>query len=127
MNKKINLLQLNKGSANYENKLNDIDYITKKYKPDIMCISEANLKCSNQNVINHYKDYNIEFNKMSNNIDISHNILLVNNKLSYVRCLDLEDENTCTIWIEIKIPKCKSLTDVVFSGGGFNKISNENF
>ena len=74
----------------------------------------ANLKCSNQSVVNHYKDFKIEYNKMSNNIDISRNILLVNNKLSYTRRLDLEDDITCTIWIEIKIPKCKP---VLIMGG----------
>ncbi len=108
-NTKLNLLLTNKGNANFENKINETQITISSHKPDIMCISEANLKASTTNIGTYFPDYNIELNKMSNNINISRNILLINNKISYKRRLDLEDEITCTIWIQVNIPKKKPI------------------
>ena len=108
-NTKLNLLQLNKGNANFENKINEINHTMAEHLPDIMCISEANLKYSNKNIINNFPDHNIELNKMAKNIDVSRNILIINNKISYKRRYDLEDEITSTIWIQVNIPRKKSI------------------
>ena len=108
-NTKLNLLQINKGNSNFQTKLNEINSTIQTYHPDIMCISEANLKQSNKSLVNKYPDYNFEFNKLSNSIDISRNILMINSKIAYKRRLDLEENSTCTIWIQINIPKKKPI------------------
>lgn len=109
-NNTLKLLQLNKGSSNFENKINDVQNIINKYKPDIMCLSEANIKKSyKQNILSSFPEYNIELNSMSNNIDISRNAIIINNKIAYSRRYDLENDFTCTIWIEIYIPNCKPI------------------
>ena len=104
-NHKLNLMQYNKGNANFENKINDINDIMQNHKPDIMCISEANLKASNLNILNNFPDHNIEHNLMSRDIDTSRNILIINKNISYKRRYDLEENFTCTIWIQISIPR----------------------
>ena len=114
-NHKLNLMQYNKGNANFENKINDINDIMQNHKPDIMCISEANLKASNLNILNNFPDHNIEHNLMSRDIDTSRNILIINKNISYKRRYDLEENITCTIWIQISIPKKKK--QVLLMGG----------
>ena len=74
-----------------------------------MGVSEANIKESYKQNCNFFPEYNIELNKMSSKYDISRNCTFINNKISYKRRLDLEDNLTCTIWIEVFIPKSKSL------------------
>merc|ERR1712080_529485 len=108
-NTKLNLLQFNKGSANFENKINNINEILQTHQPDVMCVSEANLNISKLGICDKFPNHNIELNKMSKIIDISRNIILIDNKLSYKRRYDLEDNNTCTIWLQINIPKKKPI------------------
>ena len=108
-NTKLNILQYNKGSANFENKINDIHKIMDDHKPDIMCISEANVKLSNINLNKSFPNHVIELNKMSKIINISRNILIINKNISYKRRYDLEDESTCTIWVQVNIPKRKAI------------------
>lgn len=114
-NTKLNLMQYNKGNANFENKINAINDIIQKHKPDVMCISEANLKASNFNILNNFPEHNIEHNLMSKDMDISRNILMINKNISYKRRYDLEDNITCTIWIQVNIPKKKK--SILIMGG----------
>merc|ERR1712240_503900 len=54
-----------------------------------------------------YKDYKIEHTRMSINRNQSRNILMIKDYIIYKRRTDLEDQDTSTVWIEIKIPKNK--------------------
>ena len=46
---------------------------------------------------------------MSVNTNQSRNILMIKDDIVYKRRNDLEDENTSTVWIEIKLPKNKPI------------------
>ena len=46
---------------------------------------------------------------MSHEVDLSRNIILINERIPYTRWYDLEDELIATIWIEINIAKNKSI------------------
>ena len=79
------------------------------YKPDIMALSEANINPQKPQIYNDFSEYNIELNKMSETINFSRNAVFINNKISYKRRHDLEENLTCTIWIQINIPKSKPI------------------
>ena len=51
---------------------------------------------------------------MSKEVDLSRNIILVNDRIPYVRRKDLEDPFIATIWIEIKT---HSKTNLLIMGG----------
>ena len=59
-------------------------------------------------------DFNLERNLMYNNIGTSRNILMINKKIPYIRRNDLENDITCTIWVQIKLGKSKNL---LYMGG----------
>ena len=70
-------------------------------KPDILCLSEANIYRSDGQYINYFEGYYHELNLESKNIDISRNSILINKNLNYTRRYELEDENICDIVLEI--------------------------
>merc|ERR1712240_219430 len=82
-----------------------IDQILDKFKPHIISLCEANIERMVNNTLNDtYKDYKIEYTKMSNRTNNSRNAILIKNDLVYDRRHDLEDDITSTVWIELKIP-----------------------
>ena len=112
--KSINIVHFNKGNSKFENRLSDIDRVISKYKPDIIHIAEANMGSNFDSYIGKYSEYNFERNLMYNDIGNSRNILMINKKLQYSRCNDLENNITCTIWVQIKLGKSKNL---LYMGG----------
>ena len=84
-NTKLNLLHLNKGNSNFENKMDEIKNVLQTHKPDIMTIAEANLNLSKCNILTNFPDHNVEVNKMSKIISNSRNILIINKNISYKR------------------------------------------
>ena len=105
-NKKI--LLTNKGPAFFENKINDMSFIVDKYRPDIMCISKANINSKHMQFTHNFPDYNFEINKMSNICNFSRNAIMIKEGIKYKRRYDLENDKTCIIWIEVKLNKKKS-------------------
>ena len=74
-----------------------------KHNIDIACISKSNITntyLQNNKVID---GYICETKPMSDTLDISRNIILINNRIPYTRRYDLECPMIATIWIEIKI------------------------
>ena len=112
--KKLKLLHINKGNSNFKNKITDIQIIINKYNPDIFTIAEANLDKNYTDYVAQFSDYNIELNKMFKIIGISRNAILIKKQIAYKRREDLEDDETCTIWIEILIKRFKK---VLLMGG----------
>merc|ERR1712240_896013 len=109
-NHAIKLAQWNKGKANFSNKTNDLDSILQRHKPNIISICEANINRNNNTEINNrYKDFNIKNTKMSINTNQSRNIMMIKEDLIYKRRADLEDAETSTVWIELKIPRNKPI------------------
>ena len=104
----LKILQINKGSSNFSTKKNDIDILLSDHSPDFLAISEANILKSDKNLHKHYPDYDILLNKTSETHDLSRNVVLIKSNIPYKRRLDLEDDITCTIWVEVKPKKTKS-------------------
>merc|ERR1712127_579034 len=98
----VKILQINKGSSNFSTKKNDIDILLSDHSPDFLAISEANILKSDKNLHKHYPDYDILLNKTSETHDLSRNVVLIKSNIPYKRRLDLEDDITCTIWVEFK-------------------------
>ena len=69
-NKGLNIIQMNKGNSFFEKKVNSIQRIINDDRPDIICISESNIKRSSTDICNHFPGYNHELNIMSEAIDI---------------------------------------------------------
>ena len=108
-NTKMKLMHWNKGKAFFNNKINAIDNILETHKPEILSLSEANVQIfNNKYLLDHY-DYKVETTKMSHLTKISRTAILIKNTINYKRRLDLEDDLTSTIWIEIKIAKSKPI------------------
>ena len=114
VNKKIKIMHLNKRNGYFKNRIPEMHLLLVQYKPDILALSEANIDNTYLDYIAQFSPYNFELNKMFNKIGNSRNAILINNKIPYKRRYDLEDENTCTIWIEISVSKKKKL---LFMGG----------
>ena len=109
-NHQLNILHWNKGKSLFHNKLNDIDAILDKFKPHVISLCEANIdKIINNSPNNKYHDYTIEHTLMANKTNMSRNIILIKDGLVYKRRNDLEDEDTSTVWIELKLPNSKPI------------------
>ena len=94
---KINMMQYNKGNSAYATKEHFLNEAIIKHNIDIACISEANITnnyLENNKVID---GYICETKPMSDKLDISRNIILINNRIPYTRRYDLECPMTATI------------------------------
>ena len=107
-NQNIKIVHWNKGSANFSNRIHQINSLISDQNPHILALREANLNIiENGAPVKKHLEYNIEANKMSQITGISRNIILIKDGINYTRRYDLEDINTSTVWIEIKLSKGK--------------------
>ena len=86
-----------------------LDKILETYRPDILCMCEANLTPDFMKHMNKYSEYIFEVTKMYHSIGTSRNILMIRNNISYIRRYDLEDDILSTIWIELNLKKNQKL------------------
>ena len=77
----FNIIQINKGNSHFDKKINSLQRIIQQDKPDIICISESNIKRSTNDFCNHFPDFNHELNLMSESIDISRNSVLIKSNI----------------------------------------------
>ena len=105
----MKFMHWNKGSAHFFNKTNDIKNVINLNKPDVLNLAEANLSINDIKVSKTSCDYNLEVTKMAEKTGMSRSVLLIKKSIVYKRRLDLEDVITSTIWIEILVPKSKSI------------------
>ena len=113
--KGLKFIHWNKGNSHFQKKISELQILIQENDPDILCISEANLKGSPKKLENQFQGYKIEVNLMHKEIDISRNILLIKRDIPYKRRNDLENKEICTIWIEIKFTNKQKFT---VNGGG---------
>ena len=96
---KIKLMQYNKGNSNFGNHVHNLQNIIQKNSPDILCISEANVKSKYfSGSPNDFPGYNLELNAQYNLIGTSRNCILIRDTIKYNRRTDLEDTLNCDIW-----------------------------
>ena len=106
---KINLMQYNKGNSSYSTKDHLLNHIISNHNMDIVCVSEANLTESYITDNNLISGFSCKTKPMSDTVDLSRNIILINDRISYTRRLDLENQYIATIWLEIKTGYNKSI------------------
>merc|ERR1712240_894556 len=106
----LNILHWNKGNTKFKNKITHIHQFLDEFRPHILSLCEANIEKTINNMTNeNYKDYKIEHTKMADKTNNSRNVIMIKNDLVYDKRQDLEDDETSTVWIELKIPKQKSV------------------
>lgn len=93
------LLHWNKGPSFLQYKIDHVKYILDKQKPHIFSLSEANYIRSRNNHDIKIDGYNYEWTDQKCNYDISRQVVLVDDRLNYVRRFDLKSTHDCTIWI----------------------------
>ena len=72
-------------------------------------LSKANYIISRNNHDLKVEVYNYEWTDQKCNYDISRQVILIDYRLNYICRNDLESIRDCTIWIEIKIKRQKSI------------------
>ena len=105
----LKLLHWNMGPSFLQNKIDHVKYILDTHKPHIFSLSEANYIISRNNHDLKVEGYNYEWTDQKCNYDISRQVVLIDNRLNYICRNDLESTHDCTIWIEIKIKRQKSI------------------
>ena len=100
---KLKIMQCNKGNSNFETNIHNIQSLIQKHCPDILCISEANIKTNFTFNLNHFPGYKLILNLQYYKIGISRNCILINDRIDFLRRNDLENEVNCDIWLQIKM------------------------
>ena len=86
----INLVHVNKGNSNFENKVDDIYLLLDTFKPHILSIQEANYDYS---IGQTFKGYNIEYNCLTNKSKCrSRTMIMIDKGLNYKRRKEFENE-----------------------------------
>ena len=102
-NRAYSLMHINKGPSDFKKKMTKILQESKKIKPQIINISEANVRNKKINdPLEELKDYKVEHPKQADKLGRSRNIMLIDKKITYKRRKDLESEHNCSIWIEVE-------------------------
>ena len=103
--KSYKILQLNKGNSDFDSKQDQINFIIKEEKADIVFISEANNKHTDPSKMysmkKTFKNYKIEESQQKDN-DKSRCIMLINKKLYYER-LSVDNSKNPIITIKLKL------------------------
>ena len=102
-NRKMVLMQLNKGSSHFPNKAALVMDEVKKFGPSIVNICEANYKKSDKDLHGDLVNYSVEMSKQSERLGHSRNIILIKKDIVYKRRKDLENNINSMIWIEVAL------------------------
>ncbi len=105
--KGYNFIHWNKGSSLFHNKTNKIAHILDGFKPHIFSISEANIDIGVDTSTYNIQGYAIE-HSIAQHTGIARQALLIKDDINYTRRHDLENSDTCTVWVEIHTPNKKS-------------------
>lgn len=105
--KGYNFIHWNKGSSLFHNKTNEIAHILDGFKPHIFSISEANIDIGVDTSTYNIQGYAIE-HSIAQHTGIARQALLIKDDINYTRRHDLENSDTCTVWVEIHTPNKKS-------------------
>ena len=109
--KKLKILQMNKGSADYDIKQDMLMFNVKEQNADIIFVSEANFKHSDPskkaNLDKSIKGFNLETSTQTNN-DNCRCLMLISKKIPYERLLDEDNNNNPIVAIKTKTRKHES-------------------
>ena len=103
--------------------MSELKLIMNQEKADVMSVVEANLGHQSNLIKSEFHEFNVELSLMSQQTQLSRNILLINKNLQYSRRYDRETIHTSTVGVEIKLGKTKSLLIM----GGYRQWQSPNF
>ena len=106
--KHIKVIQFNKSNSAFETKKELIKMNIEEHKADVAVISEANIKREEKNLNTDFPNHNVESSFMSN-LNIGRLAVMIRKGISYKRLKNLEDGDTSTIWIRLKLSKARHL------------------
>ena len=94
---KLVLSHWSKGNNLVKNKTSELNLIMNQDKADVMSVVEANLGHQSNLIKSEFHEFNVELSLMSQQTQVSRNILLINKNLQYSRRYDLETIHTLTV------------------------------
>ena len=107
----IRLVHWNKSNADLQNRMEEVKLLVNKYNPEVMGLSESNLKRSVDLKFVKIDDYELHTapTLANDHLKISRVVVYTKSNLIVVRRHDLEDENISAIWLEIGMPRQKKI------------------
>ena len=115
----LKLIQYNKGNSDFKNKISEIQLLLQNHNPDILCLSEANIKKDHIYYLKQFPNHDFELSIMHTNVGLARNVIIVKKEVKYIRRMDLENGENSMIWIEVTLPKRKK----VLVMGGYRQWS----
>ena len=91
--------------------MNEIEILVDKYRPDVIGLSESNLKSDVDPDLVKIDDYDVytALTMKNNKLNISRIVVYTSQNIVAIRRHDLEDENISAIWLEIGLPRQKKI------------------
>ena len=100
----LKYINWNKGNSKLENKINSLQDIITRYKPDIVAIQELNYTNDQDLADVSIPNYKWEMDALLQKNGRARSALLVHESLRYVRRKDLETEAEAHVWITLNLP-----------------------
>ena len=100
------MIAWNKGSSLLQNSQQELGILIDKFKPDILTLSEANLKNDIETKYVSIDNYTLHTAPTINNqeLNISRVVVYTHSNVIVKRRHDLEDDRLATIWLELRLP-----------------------
>ena len=99
--KVIPIIMWNKGNSQFATKKDEMELIIQKYNPSIFAILEANIDKDSHRPALQISGYSLEQDNLCSTGPRSRAAVFVSNLISYKRRLDLEEDSTPLLWLEI--------------------------
>ena len=114
------MIAWNKGSSLLQNSQQELGILIDKFKPDILTLSEANLKNDIETKYVSIDNYTLHTAPTINNqeLNISRVVVYTHSNVIVKRRHDLEDDRLATIWLELGLPGKKKIYWAVYTENG---------
>ena len=108
-NHKISVLNWNKGNAKLSNKINLLQNVISRYKPQVIALQEVNF--TQLQTLNEIQvpGYNWELDQLYQQYGRARSALLISKSLRYVRRRDLETPNVVHVWVTLHLQGNKKI------------------
>ena len=102
MKNNIKIASINKGNSDLINKVDQINHLLTKHKPDLLVINELNLNKNDTTTKNQFIGYNLEHDQQLKTNGTARTGILIKSNINYKRRKDLESDKISTVWVQVK-------------------------